>query len=320
MNTDDRPIVVAGVDVSKDSLDAAVLPAREQRQTANDHLGASALIAWFRQQHVELVVLEATGGYENLVAAELAQAGLAVAIVNPRQVRDFAKGLGMLAKTDAIDSLVLARFGQVVRPAVRPLDSVEQAALAQLVTRRRQLVEMRTAESNRLGTAAGKKVRRSIEDVLAFLQKQIDQVEHVIDDHIRGSPIWKAKDELYQSVPGIGPTVSRILIAELPELGALTRRQITALVGLAPYNDDSGQRRGRKSIRGGRSAVRRALYLSCLALRRHRDKFPLLNALFTRLTASGYKPKEALVACMRKLLHILNAIARDNTPFNPNFA
>lgn len=316
VNIDDRPITVIGVDVSKASLDAAVLPGRQERRCTNDPAGARALIAWCKEHQAQLVVLEATGGYENLVVAELADAGLAVAVVNPKQVRDFAKGLGILAKTDAIDALVLARFGQLVRPIARPLDSVEQAILGQLVTRRRQLIEMHTAESNRLGTAAGKKVRRSIQSVLDFLQKQIKQVEESIDDHIRGSPIWKAKDELLQTVPGIGPTVSRTLIAELPELGTLTRRRITALVGLAPYNDDSGMHRGRRAIRGGRRTVRSALYLACLSLRRYPQKFPHLTALFERLVASGYTPKEALVGCMRKLLHILNAIARTNTAFD----
>jgi transposase len=320
MNTDDRPITVGGVDVSKATLDAAVLPAREERSVANDHAGAAALIAWFKEQRVDLIVLEATGGYENLVAAELAGAGLAVAVVNPKQVRDFAKGLGILAKTDALDAMVLARFGQVVRPAPRPPATEEQALLSQLVTRRRQLLDMRTAESNRLGTVASKKVRKSIEAVLAFLDKQIADVERQIDDHIRSSPMWRAKDELYQSVPGIGPTVSRTLIAELPELGLLTRRQITALVGLAPYNDDSGQHRGKKFIRGGRTTIRCALYLACMSLRRHTKTFPLITALFKRLTGSGYKPKEALVACMRKLLHILNAVARTNRPFDPQIA
>lgn len=320
MNTDDRPIVVAGVDVSKATLDSAILPSREQRQCTNDHAGAKTLIAWCKEQHVELVVMEATGGYENLVAAELAGAGLAVAVVNPKQVRDFAKGVGILAKTDAIDALVLARFGQVVKPVARPLDSIEQAILGQLVTRRRQLIDMQTAESNRLGTAAGKKVRQSIEAVLAVFKKQIDQVEQLIDQQIRASPMWKAKDELYRSVPGIGPTISRTLIAELPELGVLTRRRISALVGVAPYNDDSGKHRGKKSIRGGRTSVRCGLYLACLSLRRYPNKFPLITALFKRLVASGYKKKEALVACMRKLLHILNAVARTNTPFNPKMA
>jgi len=320
VNTDDRSIIVAGIDVSKATLDSAVLPSKEARSCSNDHAGVQKLMAWFKEQQVELVVLEATGGYENLVAAELAGAGLAVAIVNPKQVRDFAKGVGILAKTDAIDALVLARFGQVVRPPARPLDTVEQAFLGQLVTRRCQLIEMRTAESNRLGTVAGKKVRQSIEVVIALLSKQVDQLEKLIDEEIRKSPMWKAKDELYQSVPGIGPVVSRTLIAELPELGSLTRRQITALVGLAPYNDDSGKRRGRKAIRGGRGSVRRCLYLSCMALRRYPEKFGLITALFERLIKSGYKPNEALVACMRKLLHILNAIARTNKPFDPKMA
>lgn len=320
MNIDDRPITVAGVDVSKATLDVALLPGSERRCVANDPPGAATLIAWFKEQRVELVVLEATGGYENLVAAELAGAGFNVAVVNPKQVRDFAKGLGVLAKTDAIDALVLARFGQLVRPPARPLATEEQALLGQLVTRRRQLIDMRTAESNRLGTAASKKVRKSIDAVLGFLEKQIAEVERQIDDHIHSSPIWRAKDELYQSVPGIGPVVSRLLIAELPELGSLTRRQITALVGLAPFNDDSGKRRGRKAIRGGRGTVRRALYMACLGLLRYTDKLPVLTDLYKRLLAGGYKPKEALVACMRKVLHILNAIARTNRPFDPRFA
>ncbi len=316
MNIDDRPISVAGVDVSKATLDVCVLPSGEKLAVTNDPAGLTTLVRLCKETHVELVVLEATGGYETAAAAEFAGAGLNVAVVNPKQVRDFAKGLGVLAKTDGIDAQVLARFGQVVRPEPRPLASENQALLEQLVTRRRQLIAMRTAESNRRGHGLSKKVLKSIDAVLKLLDRQIVDVERQLDEHIRASPLWRAKDELYRSVPGVGHSISRVLIAELPELGALTRRQITALVGLAPFNDDSGTHRGRRHIRAGRGSVRCALYMGCVGLLSRPEKCPAVTDLYTRLLAASYKPKEALVACMRKLLHILNAIARSGQPFN----
>jgi transposase len=319
VNIDDRPISVAGVDVSKAMLDVCLLPSGEKRALPNDPSGLAVLVKLFKQQGVELVVLEATGGYEIPPAAEFAGAGLEVAVVNPKQVRDFAKGLGVLAKTDAIDAAVLARFGQVVKPQPRPLPTEEQALLGHLVTRRRQLIAMRVSEGNRRGTVPCRKVGKTIDAVIKVVEKQIVEVERQIDEHIRASAVWRVRDELYQSVPGIGPTISRVLIAELPELGTLTRRQITALVGLAPFNDDSGTRRGRKRIRGGRGSVRCALYMGCIGLVRRPEKSAALTALYKRLIAASYKPKEALVACMRKLLHILNAIARTGQPFNPKY-
>ena len=320
MNADEQPLIVAGVDVSKATLDACVLPSGTRLTVPNDQAGLAALTEVLKVEGVQLVVLEATGGYEALAAAQMAGAGLCVAVVNPRQVRDFAKGLGILAKTDAIDAHVLARFAHMVRPQPRPIPDQTQALLGQLVARRRQLVDMRTAENNRRGTVASKKVLASIDAVLRVLDRQISDLDRQIDEHIHASPIWRARDELYRSVPGVGPITSRVLIAELPELGTLTRRQITALVGLAPYNDDSGARRGRRSIRGGRAPVRSALYMACVSIIRYPETCPAIADLYRRLKASGYKSKQALVGCMRKLLHILNAIARTTIPFNPQHA
>jgi transposase len=263
------------------------------------------------------VVLEATGGIEQRVAAELAAAGLAVAIVNPRQVRDFARALGKLAKNDRIDAQVLARFGHTVQPQARPLPSEDERVFGELLARRRQLIELRTAELNRLSRAGSDLVAKSHKDLLKAVQKQLDALDDELSERIKNSPLWRAKDELYRSVPGVGPGTSRMLVAEMPELGTLNRRQIAALAGLAPYDQDSGASRGRRSIRGGRASVRSALYMAAVTAMRYN---PVIKAHYQNLKARGKAFKQAIVACMRKLLTILNAIAATNTPWSDDRA
>jgi transposase len=305
--------VFAGIDVCKDRLDAAVWPGSESLSVVYDEAGTATLIAWLRERGVRLVVLEATGGLEVCIAADLAGEGIGVAVINPRQVRDFARSLGRLAKNDRLDALVLARFAHAVRPEIRPLASEEERDLSELVTRRRQLVHMHTAEVNRLGRATSKAVVRSHRDLLKVIERRIDDLDRQISDRIKSSPVWRAKDELYRSIPGIGPGTSRMLIAELPELGTLNRQRIAALAGLAPYDDDSGKSRGRRSIRGGRAPVRCALYMAAVTAIRYN---PVIRSLYERLRHAGKPFKLAIVACMRKLLIILNAIAASNTPWN----
>jgi transposase len=308
--------VVVGIDVGKDRLDVACLGSLgcvgggSGRGFDNHAPGHAALIAWLIEQSPELIVLESSGRYERVVVAAIASAGLPVVVVNPRQVRDFARALGILAKTDAIDALVLARFGQKVQPPIRPLPDAESAALADVLGRRRQLIELRTAEVNRLGLATAKPVQASIRAVLAVLERQIAWIDDDLDRRIKQSPIWKHKHDLLTSVPGIGPQTARTLLACLPELGELGRQPIAALVGIAPINRDSGAMRGKRTTGGGRKTVRSALYMATLVATRHN---PVLNAHYARLLAAGKAKKLALVACMRKLLVILNAMLRNQT-------
>ncbi len=260
---------------------------------------------------VELIILEATGGYEAVVVAKLAAAALPVVVVNPRQVRDFAKSLGRLAKTDAIDARVLALFGERVRPAVRSLKDEQTRALEGLLARRRQLLEMIVAEQNRLIHAQGD-VRKSIEQTITFLKKQLQRLDRDLDDSIHASPVWREKEALYRGVPGVGPQMTATLLACLPELGQLNRRQISALVGVAPFNRDSGTLRGRRTIYGGRATVRGALYMATLVATRHN---PVIRAFYQHLLAQHKPKKLALVACMRKLLVILNTMAKTHEPW-----
>lgn len=306
--------VVIGIDVSSERLDVAFLPSGQARAWTNDPEGIAGLVADIRTRAALLVVIEATGGYEVRLAGELAAAGVPVAVVNPRQVRDFARASGILAKTDRIDALVLARFGLVVRPEPRALPTEEERALGELVARRRQLIGMRTMETARLDRADGPRVRRSIEEVLKTLARQIEELDERIAHAVKSSVLWRVKDELYRTVPGVGPTVSRTLIAELPELGTLSRQKIAALVGVAPFNDDSGRRRGKRRIAGGRASLRCVLYMAALTAQRCN---PSLKAFAERLRAKGKPFKVVMVALMRKLLTTLNAIARTNTPWNP---
>lgn len=304
-----------GVDVSKATLDVAVRPADAQRSFPNDEMGIRALITELRALAPTQVVLEATGGYEVPVVSACAAAGLPVIVVNPRAVRAFARATGQLAKTDQLDAAILARFAEQVRPAPRPLADAEQQELEALLTRRRQLIDMLTAEKNRLQqvfVARGARVRKSLEAHIAYLTKELGRAEKDLGELVRKSPVWREKDDLLQSAPGVGPVLSRTLLASLPELGTLDRKQIAALVGVAPLNRDSGTLRGRRMVHGGRAAVRTALYMGALVATRRN---PVIRAFYQRLVAAGKPKKVALTACMRKLLIILNAMVRQQAPW-----
>jgi transposase len=314
--------VFVGIDVSKARLDVAVrgaaLPAW---QVPNDPAGIARLLEHLASLQPQLVVLEATGGYEvpaaaSLGAAGLCAAGLCVAVVNPRQVRDFAKATGKLAKTDTIDAQVLALFAERVRPEARPLPDEQTRALEALLTRRRQLLDMLGAEKNRL-EHANAAVRPSLRQTIRHLEAQLGSVDDELKRRIEASPLWRARDHLLQGVPGVGPVLSRTLLAALPELGRLDRKQIAALVGVAPLNRDSGTLRGRRTVWGGRAEVRRVLYMGALVAKQHN---PLLRTFYLRLRAAGKPPKVALVACMRKLLTILNAMLKHHTPWSATHA
>ncbi len=298
-----------GLDVSKGTLDVAVQPGGVSWSVPNDEEGIAALVARLGPLAPGLVVCEATGGFERTAIAALAAAGLPVVVANPRQVRDFARATGQVAKTDRLDAAVLALFAERVRPAPRPLPDGEAQLLDAVLTRRRQLLEMLTAERNRLGFAP-RPLHAGIRRHIAWLERQLDDVTGELARRIEASPVWRAKDDLLQSVPGIGPIASYTLLGELPELGRLTHKQIAALVGVAPRARDSGTLRGKRLVWGGRSSVRTVLYLAALSASRWN---PVLRAFFERLRAAGKPPKVALVACARKLLVILNAMVRDNT-------
>jgi transposase len=301
-----------GIDVSKDRLDVHVRPSGEFFAVARDGEELERLADRLRALAPELVVLEATGGFEIAVAAAVAGAGLPLAVVNPAQVRAFARAVGRLAKTDRLDAEIIARFAEQVRPEPRPVASEQARALAELVVRRRQIVEMIGMESNRRRQARGPKVLRGIERTLAALQAALTELDGEIGDQVRGSPAWRAAEDLLTSVPGIGPVTARTLIAELPELGRITRRRIAALVGVAPVNRDSGASRGSRAIAGGRTGVRNVLYMAALtAIRRN----PAVKAAYERLRSRGTPAKAAIVAAMRKLLTILNAILRQAQPW-----
>lgn len=301
-----------GIDVAKDRLDVHLRPAGEAFTVARDGEGIEALAARLAALKAELVVLEATGGFEAVVAAGLAAAGLPLAVVNPRQIRDFARATGRLAKTDPLDAAAIAHFAEAVRPQARPVASAEAQALGELVARRRQLIGMMTAERNRRRQLTTKRLIKGIDHILAVLQAQLTELERDIGDAVRGTPAWREKEDLLVSVPGIGQKIARTLIAELPELGSLDRHQVAALVGVAPFSRDSGKWHGRRSIAGGRAVVRSALYMSVLVSIRR--KLPLA-AVYHRLRAAGKPAKVAIVACMRKLATILNAILRDKAPW-----
>lgn len=301
-----------GIDVAKAHLDVAERPEAAPTRLTNDEAGISALVARLEAAPPILIVLEATGGLEGPVVAALSAAGLAVAVVNPRQVRDFAKAVGHLAKTDALDAQVLAHFAEAIRPAPRPLPEPERQALAALLTRRRQVLAMLVAEQQRLGTTAIA-LRPRIEAHIAWLRQERDDLDRELKHQVRQSPAWRADDDLLQSVPGIGPVVATTLIADLPELGRLDRKQIAALVGVAPFNCESGILRGRRIIWGGRAQVRAALWMGTLVAVQYN---PVIRAFYARLLAAGKPKKVALTACMHKLLTILNALLRHRTPWH----
>lgn len=311
MNTE--PVFV-GIDVSKAHLDVACSGEEEVLRLANDAAGIEALIEGLQPLLPTLVVMEATGGFEVPVAAAVAAAEIPVVIANPRQTRDFAKSTGQLSKTDAIDARGLALFAARVRPEVRELPSEEVRVLDALVGRRRQLVGMITQEKNRLGYALGP-VQGGIRKHLKWLKRQLVEVEKELDSRIRTSPVWAAKSGLLQSVPGVGPNLARTLIAELPELGRISHKEIASLVGVAPRARDSGIMRGRRTLWGGRSTVRTALYMSVWSATRWN---PVIRVFYERLRERGKPAKVAQAACMRKLLILLNAMVRDHQPWNPS--
>jgi transposase len=307
--------IYVGIDVSKARLDVHVLPSREAWTTENQDSVMSALVSRLAALEPSLIVMEATGGMERRVLAALLVAKLPAVAVNPRQVRDFAKSTGQLAKTDALDAGVLALFAERIRPAVRPVPDEQTRELEALLVRRRQVVEMIVAERNRLTAAPpSQRVVRGIRKTIKCLESQLEDFDGDIDEAIRNSPAWRKKDELLRSTPGVGKVVSRTLLAHVPELGALTRQQLAALIGVAPLNCDSGVFRGRRQIWGGRAQVRAVLYMAVLsAIRRN----PVIKAFYDRLIRAGKLPKVAITACMRKLLTILNAMVRSNSPWSP---
>ena len=304
--------MLVGIDVAKAELVVAVRPSGERWTAANDERGVRTLVERFRREAPELIVLEATGGYELLCVAGRVAAALPVVVANPRQVRDFAKATGQLAKTDRIDADILALFADRVRPAVRPLPDAEAQELEALLSRRRQLLEMLGAERNRLGQVFGRgkrQVKRSLKGHIAFLERELRIADTDLGDMVPKSPAWRERDDLLQSVPGVGPVLSLTLLADLPELGRLSRRAIAKLVGIAPLSRDSGTLRGRRFVQGGRASVRAVLYMGTLVATKRN---PIIRTFYQRLLAVGKPKKLALVACMRKMLTILNTMVRTN--------
>jgi transposase len=308
------PLVFVGIDVSKARLDVGVRPSDERTSVPYDAHGITTLIAQLTQVQPTRIVLEATGGLERPLVRALVDAALPVIVVNPRQVRDFAKATGQLAKTDTLDAQVLARFAEVIQPSLRMIPDAQTQELAALLARRRQVLAMQGAEQNRLDRAPDR-VRKRIEVHLRWLRAELARLDADLDDLIQQSPMWREREDLLQSVPGIGPVMSRTMLAELPELGRLNRKQIAALVGVAPFNRDSGRLRGHRTIWGGRAPVRRALYMAALVATRWN---PVIRLFYQRLRTAGKAPKVALVAAMRKLLTMLNAMVHTGTPWQPN--
>jgi transposase len=306
-----------GIDVAKDCLAVHCRPTALAFDEPNDEDGVHALCERLRPLQPTLVVLEATGGFHHLVAAALTAAGLPVAVINPKQARRFAEATGRLAKTDPLDAALLAHFAEAIRPTPRPLPDAQAQALRELLDRRRQLVGMRVAETHRLAAVTTPAVRQAIAKHLRWLQRQLATLEADLDAAVRASPAWRADEDLLRSVPGVGPVVARTLLAELPELGRLTRRQIAGLVGLAPLNRDSGRWHGPRHIQGGRAEARKALYQAGLVAARFN---PLLRAFYQRLRGAGKAAKVALIAVARKLLTMLNAMLRDHSPWNATSA
>jgi len=295
-----------GIDVAKADLEIALYPTGEHWSANNDHDGIIQVVSRLKELQPSVVVLEATGGFELPLAAALTEAGLAVAIVNPRQVRDFAKATGRLAKTDEIDAHVIAHFAGAVHPTPRPLPDEKAQELSDILGRRRQIVQMLTSEKNRL-SVAGKPIRQRVEAHISWLQRELSDIDNDLTKIIRQNSLWREKDDILQSTPGIGPVVSFTLLADLPELGSLNRKQIAALVGVAPLNRDSGTLRGKRTVWGGRERVRTALYMAAVVAARFN---PVIKAFYDRLCASGKPKKVALTACMHKLLVILNSMIK----------
>ena len=304
--------VTVGIDVSKDRLDIAVRPGGEVFVVERNAAGLDGLVERLRPLAPHLVALEATGGFETVVAAALSAAGLPLVVVNPAQIRSFAKALGRRAKTDPIDAAVIAHFAEATAPEPRPLPDDATQLLADLVTRRRQIIAMLVAERQREKRATAKRLKKSIARLIKALEKELKSVDTDIGEAVRGSPVWREKEDLLASVPGVGPVIARTLIAEMPELGRLDRKQVAALAGLAPWTRQSGQWRGKSFIGGGRTSVRCVLFVGAMTAARHN---PILKAFFDRLVAAGKPKMVAFIAVARKLLTILNAIIRDQKPW-----
>jgi transposase len=309
----DPAIGWVGIDVSKARLDVALRPSGERFVVENEDTAIGELVERLRAAPPELIVLEATGGLQAALVAALSVAGLRVAVVNPKQVRHFAKATGRLAKTDAIDADVLAHFAEAIRPDPRPLPDEFTSELSALMSRRRQLIEMMTAEGNRLASCRAKQIRSGIKNHINWLRHELAQLHKDLDGHIRRSPIWREKENLLTSVPGVGRVVATTLLSDLPELGRLSRKQIAALAGVAPMNHDSGKMVGRRHIWGGRAGVRSALYMAALVASRWN---PVIRSFYRRLLEAGKPKKVALLACARKLLHVLNAMIRTGRPWD----
>lgn len=316
MSTSSTSTFFVGIDVSKATLDVALRPSDETWQSSNDEAGITQLVSRLKQPKIQLIVIEATGGWELAVVSALVEVGLPVAVVNPRQVRDFAKSLGRLAKTDRLDARILAHFGEAIHPEPRPLPDAQARALQALLTRRRQLIEMLVAEKNRQALIHPDFLG-DLQAHIGFLEDHLQDLDQQLRSLLAESPIWREKDELLQSVPGVGPVTSATLLAELPELGQLNRKKIAALVGVAPFHRDSGVYRGKRTIWGGRAPVRSTLYMATLSAKRFN---PIIKEFYDRLVKAGKPPKVALTACMRKLLTILNAMMQSGTAWQPDLA
>ncbi|MFC1833190.1 IS110 family transposase [Thermodesulfobacteriota bacterium] len=309
--------VFVGIDVAQARLDVHVLPKGASWTPKNDAKGIETLAKRLKKEAPTVIVMEASGGFEISLSAELGTAGLPIAIVNPRQVRDFARAIGKLAKTDSIDAYVLARFAQTINPEPKPLPSKEEQLLKDLVRRRRQLVGLRASEKNRLHRVRSQPVRQSILSVIQTIDEQIRNIDLNLDDVLRNSPLWREKEDFLKTFTGVGSVTARTLVALLSELGDATREQIASLVGLAPRNRDSGKMRGKRMISGGRAEVRNTLYMAALSAKQHNG---IIRAFYKRLIEAGKPAKVAPTACMRKILVILNAMLRSNRPFEQLFA
>jgi len=314
---DGAKLTWVGIDVAKATLDLHLLPSGQAHSLANNNAGHQQLRKLLPDPVGCLIVLEATGGYERKVVADLLDAGYRVAVINPKRVRDFARALGLVAKTDRLDARVLALFAEKVQPPSAQKTPENQAEIQQLVARRRQLIDLRTMESNRLEITPSKAARKSIQAVLKILERQIDGIEAAIEKLVESDDDWRQKTQLVQSVPGLGGVTATTLVADVPELGQLNRQEISALVGLAPFNRDSGKHQGKRSIGGGRKSVRSVLYMAALAARRCN---PIIKAFADRLTQHGKPFKVVLTACMRKLLVIVNALVKSGQAWNPKLA
>ncbi|MEN9479875.1 MAG: hypothetical protein RLZZ298_1270, partial [Pseudomonadota bacterium] len=306
-----------GVDVSKATLDICIMPPGQAMHVTYDDAGIGQVVAILKETHPTLIVLEATGGLEVRLASELAAVNLPVAIINPRQARDFAKATGRLAKTDEVDAAMLADFARAIRPQVHPLKDADTRALDDMVNRRRQLIAMRVQETLRLGTAASKGLQKSLKKHIAWLDKQIIEVDGDLNQRLRESDVWRAKDDLLRAIPGVGTVTSLTMLAKCPELGALNRREIAALTGVAPLANDSGKHRGKRFIWGGRADVRAVLYMATISAIRCNDT---IKTFADRLKQAGKPAKVVIVACMRKLLTIMNAMLKNNAAWNPKKA